>query len=109
MNTEFRGVLPLYDIFGGASDFAHNFKHLMPNTLNCGATCVTPKVKKSYKDFIYKTYTPQLRKLFPCVSPIFSNSIKESEFFPEVIFKQVLIQSDPQSGKIWHIDMTFLN
>ena len=35
--------------------------------------------------------------------------IKESEFFPEVIFKQFLIQSDPQSGKIRHIDMTLLN
>ena len=40
---------------------------------------------------------------------IASDSIKESEFFPEVIFKQVLIQSDPQSGQIWHIDMPLLN
>ena len=38
MNTGFRGVLPMYDIFGCASDFAHNFRHLMPTTLNCGAT-----------------------------------------------------------------------
>ena len=38
MNTGFRGVLPMYDISGCASDFAHNFKHLMPNTLNYGAT-----------------------------------------------------------------------
>ena len=38
MNTGFRGVLPMYDIFGCASDFAHNFRHLMPATLNCGAT-----------------------------------------------------------------------
>ena len=28
----------MYDIFGCASDFAHNFRHLMPTTLNCGAT-----------------------------------------------------------------------
>ncbi len=38
MNTGFRRVLPMYDIFGGASDFAHNFRHLMLTTLNCGAT-----------------------------------------------------------------------
>ena len=38
MNTGFRGALPMYDIFGCASDFAHNFRHLMPTTLNCGAT-----------------------------------------------------------------------
>ena len=28
----------MYDIFGCASDFAHNFRHLMPTTLNCGTT-----------------------------------------------------------------------
>ena len=38
MNTGFRGVLPVYDIFGCASDFASNFRHLTPTTLNCGAT-----------------------------------------------------------------------
>ena len=38
INTGFRGVLPMYDIFGCASDFAHNFRHLMPTTLNCGVT-----------------------------------------------------------------------
>ena len=31
----------MYDIFGCASDFAHNFRHLMPTTLNCGATVKT--------------------------------------------------------------------
>ena len=41
MNTGFRGALPMYDIFGCASDFAHNFRHLMPTTLNCGATQCT--------------------------------------------------------------------
>ena len=48
-----------------------------------------------------------------CLPPlrliIISDLIKESELFPEVISKEVLIQSDSQSGKIWHIDMTFLN
>ena len=43
MNTGFRGVLPMYDIFGCASDFAHNFRHLMPTTLNCGATQMSDK------------------------------------------------------------------
>ena len=38
MNTGFRDVLPMYDILGCASDFAHNFRHLMSTTLNCGAT-----------------------------------------------------------------------
>ena len=38
MNTGFRGVLPMYAIFGCASDFGYNFRHLMPTTLNCGAT-----------------------------------------------------------------------
>ncbi len=48
MNTGVRGVLPMYHIFGCASDFAHNFRHLMPTTLNCGATgCCNP-----YKNII---------------------------------------------------------
>ena len=38
MNTGIRGVLPMYNIFRCAPDFAHNFRHLMPTTLNCGAT-----------------------------------------------------------------------
>ena len=46
MNTGFRGVLAIYDIFGCASDFTHNFRHLMPTTLNCGATGVTLEVNK---------------------------------------------------------------
>ena len=28
----------MYDVFGCALDFAHNFRHLMLTTLNCGAT-----------------------------------------------------------------------
>ena len=28
----------MYDIFGCVSDFAYNFSHLTPTTLNCGAT-----------------------------------------------------------------------
>ena len=36
----------MYDIFGCASDFAHNFRHLMLTTLNCGATY---HVQMSYK------------------------------------------------------------
>ena len=47
MNTGFRGVLPMYDIFGCVSDFAHNFRHLMPTTLNCGATNVCCPRNKS--------------------------------------------------------------
>ena len=31
----------MYAIFGCASDFAYNFRHLMPTTLNCGATQYT--------------------------------------------------------------------
>ena len=38
MNTGLQGILPMYDIFGCASDFAHNFRLMMPTTLNCGAT-----------------------------------------------------------------------
>ena len=38
MNTGVRGVLPVYDIFWRALEFVHNFGHLMPTTLNCGAT-----------------------------------------------------------------------
>ena len=30
----------MYDIFGCTSDFAHDFRHLMPTTLNCGATSI---------------------------------------------------------------------
>ena len=28
----------MYAIFGCASDFGYNFRHLTPTTLNCGAT-----------------------------------------------------------------------
>ena len=28
----------MYAIFGCASDFAHNFRPMMPTTFNCGAT-----------------------------------------------------------------------
>ena len=38
MNTAVQGVLPMYDIFGCVSDFAHNFRPMTPTTLNCGAT-----------------------------------------------------------------------
>ena len=50
MNTGFRGVLAIYDIFGCASDFTHNFRHLMPTTLNCGATHVLTEAL--YADFL---------------------------------------------------------
>ena len=36
----------MYDIFGCASDFAHNFRHLMPTTLNCGATSIVNQRNK---------------------------------------------------------------
>ena len=39
----------MYDIFRCASDFAHNFRHLMPTTLNCGATS-----KRMSADYILK-------------------------------------------------------
>ena len=38
MNTRVQGILPMYAIFGGALDFAHNFSSMMPTTLNYGAT-----------------------------------------------------------------------
>ena len=38
MNTGLQSILPMYDIFGRALDFVHNFRHLMPTTLNCDAT-----------------------------------------------------------------------
>ena len=50
MNTGFRGVLPVYDIFGCASYFASNFRHLTPTTLNCGATDKTTKDENKRKD-----------------------------------------------------------
>ena len=53
MNTGFRGALPMYDIFGCASDFAHNFRHLMPTTLNCGAT--KHSTVKHYSRFVYQS------------------------------------------------------
>ena len=40
----------MYDIFGYASDFAHNFRHLMPTTLNCGATYLPIMGKYQLKD-----------------------------------------------------------
>ena len=36
MNTGFRGVLPMYDIFGCAADLSHNFRHLMLPRLAAG-------------------------------------------------------------------------
>ena len=46
MNTRVQGILPMYAIFGGALDFAHNFSAMMPTTLNCGATLATWAIKK---------------------------------------------------------------
>ena len=46
----------MYDIFGCASDFAHNFRHLMPTTLNCGVTSDSVTL-------IYDTYSSPIQYL----------------------------------------------